>query len=85
MPSIPCFAALALLVGLILAVPQSMAVEEMREFNKDNGKKSGKVKTCPRGAQFSEKKRGCVKISCGTGPGVEQRALTNALTVNRRR
>jgi tetratricopeptide (TPR) repeat protein len=69
MPSIgiSLFALLALLVGLILAVPQSLAVEDMREFNGDGGKKAGKVKACPKGSKFSEKKRGCVKTSCGTG------------------
>jgi tetratricopeptide (TPR) repeat protein len=61
------FAALAVLVGLILAVPRAHAVEEMRQFNKDGGKKAGNTKSCPSGQRYSEKKRGCVRTSCGTG------------------
>jgi tetratricopeptide (TPR) repeat protein len=61
------FAALAVLVGLILAVPQAHAVEEMRQFNKDEGKKAGNTKSCPSGQRYSEKKRGCIRTSCGTG------------------
>jgi tetratricopeptide (TPR) repeat protein len=59
-------AALAVLLGLILIVPQAFAVEEMRQFNKDDTK-TGKTKNCPRGERYSEKKRDCVKTSCGTG------------------
>jgi tetratricopeptide (TPR) repeat protein len=62
------FAVLALLAGLIVAMPQTFAVEEMREFNgSDSGKKAGKLKACPKGTKFSEKKAGCVKTSCGLG------------------
>jgi tetratricopeptide (TPR) repeat protein len=61
------FAASAVLVGLILAVPRAHAVEEMRQFNKDEGKKAGNTKSCPSGQRYSEKKRGCVRTSCGTG------------------
>jgi tetratricopeptide (TPR) repeat protein len=63
------FALLALLAGLIVAVPQTFAVEEMRDFNKDGAspKKTGKVKACPKGTKFSASKRGCVKVSCGVG------------------
>jgi tetratricopeptide (TPR) repeat protein len=60
------FGAAALLLGLALAMPPAFAVEEMREFN-DGGRKAGKTKSCPKGARYSEKKRGCVKTSCGTG------------------
>ena len=49
-----------------LGVPPAFAVEEMREFN-DGGKKAGRTKSCPKGARYSEKKRGCVKTSCGAG------------------
>lgn len=66
--SLSLFAVLALLAGLIVAMPQTFAVEEMREFNgADSGKKAGKVKACPKGTKFSEKKGGCVKTSCGSG------------------
>ncbi len=57
---------LAVLAGLILVMPRALAVEEMRDFNDDGGK-SGKAKSCPRGQRYSEKKRDCVKTSCGTG------------------
>ena len=60
------FGAAALLLGLALAMPPVFAVEEMREFN-DGGRKAGKTKSCPKGPRYSEKKRGCVKTSCGTG------------------
>ncbi|MGH6826946.1 tetratricopeptide repeat protein [Methyloceanibacter sp.] len=60
------FAALAVLVGLLLAVPRAHAVEEMRQFNKDDTKPS-RTKVCPKGKRYSDKKRDCVKTSCGTG------------------
>ena len=60
------FGAGVLTLGLALAMPPVFAVEEMREFN-DGGRKAGKTKSCPKGARYSEKKRGCVKTSCGTG------------------
>ncbi len=60
------FAALAVLVGLILAVPRAHAVEEMRQFNKDDTKTS-RTKVCPKGERYSERERDCVKTSCGTG------------------
>ena len=60
------FAALAVLVGLVLAVPRAHAVEEMRQFNKDDTK-TGRTKACPKGERYSERKRDCVKTSCGTG------------------
>ena len=60
------FALLALLAGIIVAVPQAFAVEEMRDFT-GSGKKTSKTKSCPKGTKFSEKKRGCVKTSCGLG------------------
>jgi hypothetical protein len=60
------FAALAVLVGLVLAVPPAHAVEEMRQFNKDDTK-TGRTKACPKGERYSERKRDCVKTSCGTG------------------
>ena len=59
-------AALAVLVGLVLAVPRAHAVEEMRQFNKDDTK-TGRTKACPKGERYSERKRDCVKTSCGTG------------------
>ena len=49
-----------------MALPPAFAVEEMREFN-DGGKKAGRTKSCPKGARYSEKKRGCVKTSCAAG------------------
>jgi tetratricopeptide (TPR) repeat protein len=60
------FGAGALTLGLALSMPPVFAVEEMREFN-DSGKKAGNAKSCPKGARYSEKKRGCVKTSCSTG------------------
>jgi tetratricopeptide (TPR) repeat protein len=60
------FGAAALVLGLALAMQPVFAVEEMREFN-DGGKKAGKTKACPKGARYSERKRGCVKTSCATG------------------
>ena len=60
------FGAGVLTLGLALAMPPVFAVEEMREFN-DGGKKAGKAKSCSKGARYSEKKRGCVKTSCGAG------------------
>jgi hypothetical protein len=39
-------AALAVLAGLVLAVPRAHAVEEMRQFNKDDTKTS-RTKACP--------------------------------------
>ncbi len=59
-------ALLALLAGLLLAMPQSFAVEEMRDFT-GSDKKASKAKSCPKGSKFSERKRGCVKTSCGLG------------------
>jgi tetratricopeptide (TPR) repeat protein len=59
-------AALAALAVFILAVPRALAVEGMRQFNKDDSKES-RTKNCPRGERYSEKKRDCVKTSCGTG------------------
>jgi len=61
------FGAGSLALGLALAMPPVFAVEEMREFNDDGGKKASKTKSCPKGTRFSERKRGCVKTSCGTG------------------
>lgn len=58
------FAILALLAGLLLVVPPSFAVEEMRDFG--GGKKAGN-KSCPKGTKYSQRKRGCVKTSCGSG------------------
>jgi tetratricopeptide (TPR) repeat protein len=63
---IALFGAAALLLGLALALPPAFAVEEMREFNKDDAK-GGKTKSCPKGARYSEKKRGCIKTSCAAG------------------
>ena len=60
------FGALAVLIALASAMPQAVAVEEMRQFN-DDGKKAGKTKSCPSGQRYSEKKHGCVRTSCGTG------------------
>jgi tetratricopeptide (TPR) repeat protein len=60
------FAALAVLVGLVLTVPPAHAVEEMRQFNKHDTK-TGRTKACPKGERYSERKRDCVKTSCGTG------------------
>ena len=65
-PSRLVFGAAAVLLGLALALPPAFAVEEMREFN-DGGKKAGRTKSCPKGARYSEKKRGCVKTSCAAG------------------
>jgi hypothetical protein len=61
------FGALAGLIALASAMPRAHAVEEMRQFNKDEGKKAGNTKSCPSGQRYSEKKRGCVRTSCGTG------------------
>jgi tetratricopeptide (TPR) repeat protein len=60
------FGALAVLIALASTMPRAVAVEEMRQFN-DDGKKASKTKSCPSGQRFSEKKRGCVRTSCGTG------------------
>lgn len=60
------FAVLALLAGLLLAVPQTFAVEEMRQFS-GSGKKASKAKNCPKGTKFSREAGGCVKTSCGRG------------------
>jgi tetratricopeptide (TPR) repeat protein len=60
------FGTLIVLIALASAMPQAVAVEEMRQFN-DDGKKASKTKSCPSGQRFSEKKRGCVRTSCGTG------------------
>jgi tetratricopeptide (TPR) repeat protein len=62
-----CIGALAALIALASAMPQAVAVEEMRQFNKDDGKKAGNTKSCPSGQRYSEKKRGCIRTSCGTG------------------
>ena len=64
-PRMLVFGAAALTLGLALVLP-AFAVEEMREFN-DGGKKAGRTKSCPKGARYSDKKRGCVKTSCATG------------------
>ena len=66
------FAALAVLFGLTLAMPRALAVEEMRQFNKDDAK-GDKTKSCAKGERYSQKKRDCVKTSCGTGRALEQR------------
>jgi hypothetical protein len=58
------FGTLIVLIALASAMPQAVAVEEMRQFN-DDGKKASKTKSCPSGQRFSEKKRGCVRTSCG--------------------
>ena len=62
-------ALLAFAVAFTLAqiAPPAMAVEEMRQFNKDDDVKTGKTKACPKGERYSERKRDCVKTSCGTG------------------
>ena len=44
-----CIGALAALIALASAMPQAVAVEEMRQFNKDDGKKAGDTKSCPSG------------------------------------
>src|SRR6476619_2189564 len=59
--------ALAALIAVASAMPQAVAVEEMRQFNKDDGKKAGNTMSCPSGQRYSEKKRGCIRTSCGTG------------------
>jgi tetratricopeptide (TPR) repeat protein len=78
------FGALAALIALASAMPQAVAVEEMRQFN-DDGKKAGKTKSCPSGQRYSEKKHGCVRTSCGTGQvwssGVEACADGNAASL----
>jgi tetratricopeptide (TPR) repeat protein len=56
-------AVLAALAGLILVMPRALAVEEMN----DMGSKGSETKSCPKGQRYSEKKRDCVKASCGTG------------------
>ena len=61
------FGALAALIAIASSMPRAVAVEEMRQFNKDDGKKAGDTKSCPSGQRYSEKKRGCVRTSCGTG------------------
>ena len=60
------FGVLAVLIALASAMPQAVAVEEMRQFN-DDSKKASKTKSCPSGQRYSEKKHGCVRTSCGTG------------------
>ena len=60
------FGALAVLIALASAMPQAVAVEEMRQFN-DDSKKASKTKSCPSGQRYSEKKHRCVRTSCGTG------------------
>ena len=60
------FGSLTVPIALASAMPQAAAVEEMRQFN-DDSKKASTTKSCPKGARYSEKKRGCVKTSCGTG------------------
>jgi tetratricopeptide (TPR) repeat protein len=55
----------AILLGLAFAVPQAFAVEDMDDVS--GSTKGGQAKSCPKGARYSEKKRGCVKASCGTG------------------
>jgi tetratricopeptide (TPR) repeat protein len=57
-------AALAVLFGITLALPRALAVEEMRQFNTDP--KGDKTKSCAKGERYSQKKRDCVKTSCGT-------------------
>jgi len=54
----------AILLLLALTVPHAFAVEDMED---NAGTKGGQAKSCPKGARYSEKKRGCVKTSCGTG------------------
>ena len=61
------FGALAALIAIASSMPRAVAVEEMRQFNKDDGKKAGNTKSCPSGQRYSEKKRGCIRTSCGTG------------------
>ena len=46
------FGAAALAFGLALVLPAAFAVEEMREFNDDGGKKAAKTKSCPKGARI---------------------------------
>jgi tetratricopeptide (TPR) repeat protein len=60
------FGAAAVLLGLALTMPPVFAVEDTQEFN-DGGKKAGKTKNCPKGARYSQRKRGCVKTGCATG------------------
>src|SRR5262249_39354276 len=60
-------ASFAVAFTLAQIAPPAMAVEEMRQFNKDDDVKTGKTKVCPKGERYSERKRDCVKTSCGTG------------------
>src|SRR5262245_63875856 len=64
--STACVAAAALMVGRIRTLPRARAVEAMRQFNNDETKPS-RAKVCPKGERYSERKRDCVKTSCGTG------------------
>ena len=53
----------AILLLLALAEPQAFAVED----TDDSGGGAKASKSCPSGKRYSEKKRGCVRTSCGTG------------------
>ncbi len=53
----------AILLGLALAVPQALAVED----TDDSGGGAKASKSCPSGQRHSDKKHGCVRTSCGTG------------------
>jgi tetratricopeptide (TPR) repeat protein len=59
------FALLALFAGVIVLVPQTYAVEEMRDFT--GGDKKAGAKSCPKGKRFSQQKGECVKTSCAAG------------------
>ena len=55
-------AAGTIILGLALAVPQALAVEDT-----DDSSSTKASKSCPSGKRYSEKKHGCVSTSCGTG------------------
>jgi tetratricopeptide (TPR) repeat protein len=59
------FAAALVALSLAVAMPPVFAVEDMDDYRGD--KKAGNAKTCPKGARYSEKRRGCVKTSCAAG------------------
>jgi tetratricopeptide (TPR) repeat protein len=52
----------AILLLLALAVPRAFAVEDT-----DDSSSTKASKSCPSGKRYSEKKHGCVSMSCGNG------------------
>jgi len=71
-------ALLALLAGFLLAMPQSFAVEEMRDFS-GSGKKASKAKSCPRAPSSA---RGSAVASRRAAASVKSGRATLALGVD---